>query len=175
MSYVVVGIDPGLVENGIVVLEFDELTMELTNRYESVLGMYDSNNTFDASATAQSVLEWMADAEVHPDVIFIEAYRERGNSHREDAGMRALISALRQVLHNSNPSVVDNTGVKKVVRPALLRVLGLTKYPTTHHQDLEAAARILVYGMLKEPALNKLLYEVLTAHFDGNAWPTRRM
>ena len=34
----------------------------------------------------------------------------------------------------------------------------------------QAAARILVYGMLKDPALNRVLFDFVQDHLDGNPW-----
>lgn len=163
MSTTVVGIDPGLVHTGVVVLDVDTVARQLTVHYE-----FFADDPTTLIGHADQVKKWLR---TRVDHIFIESYRPRGNTFDTDPKMRELLSDFRQRFPQAK--VLDNTGVKKVVRRPLLEVLGLHKFPATHHQDLQAAARILVYGMLKDDELNALLTQVVSDHVDGRPWPIR--
>jgi hypothetical protein len=105
----------------------------------------------------------------HPTRVFIEDYRSRGNVYNTDAKMREAVSKLRAAMPNA--TVLDNTGVKQVVHRELMELVGCWKFSTpTHHQDLRSAARIALYGMLKDQELNRLLSDVVKAHLDGEPW-----
>lgn len=163
MSTTVVGIDPGLVHTGVVVLDVDTVARRLTVQHA-----YFEGDSKTVTGHADQVKQWLR---TRVDHMFIESYRPRGNTYGTDEPMRRLLAEFRTTFPKA--TVLDNTGVKKVVRPPLLKVLGLHKFPTTHHQDLQAAARILVYGMLKDDELNALLTQVVSDHVDGRPWPVR--
>jgi hypothetical protein len=99
--------------------------------------------------------------------IYIEGYRSRSNlAHDKD-----MLLAVRDIQTATKGKVLDNTGVKKTVKPAVLQALGVWKFSTpTHHDDLRSAARIAVLGMLKEH--NELLATVIRDHIDRNGWTT---
>lgn len=160
----VVGIDPGLVHTGVVVVRFLTTSRQIDVEHYVIAG-------HDHAIQVKALLTAM---KVDTRHIFVEAYRERGTNTRQDALMRKVMSEFHTELPRA--TVLNNMGVKQVVRTPLLRVLGLAKFPTTHHQDLESAARILVFGMLKDPALNELLTEVVTDHIAGgrHTWKVLR-
>lgn len=158
-AHTLIGIDPGIVHTGVVVLRIDTRVRQLTVE-DFVIGGDDSH--------AEQVKTLLKDLAYDTGHIFIESYRERGNRFSTDSKMRELLSDFRTALPKAK--VIDNTGVKKVVGKPLLRALGLTDFPTTHHQDLESAARILVYGALKDERLNDLLTRIVTDHVEGNPW-----
>lgn len=138
------GIDPGIVHTGVVVLRFngDEYSME----DRVFLGK-------DAATPADWVYDEM-DKDAH---VFIESYRPRGNSFGTDGPMRDLLQEFRKELPGAR--IIDNTGVKNVITRELMQVFGVWDFQTpTHHQDLRSAARIALYGGVKDDTLNKLLY-----------------
>lgn len=154
----IVGIDPGLVDTGVVELVFrpdDKEVHVLTH----VL-----NKT-----TGQEVAGYLlTEYSTPPDVVFIEAYRSRSH-YGEDPRMLALVRDIHQALPGSK--VLDNTGVKKVIKQQLMELLGVWKFSTpTNHQDLRSAARIALLGMLKDEALNRLIADVVKAHLTGRTW-----
>ena len=152
-----IGVDPGLVHTGIVRLQINIEDRELQVRTAVSLN---TGNQQAHARTVKDALRVLQDPiQVHS--LFVEAYRPRGNNYGTDAPMRTLMNELRLTLPHAK--VIDNTGSRRVVKPALLKLLGLTSFPTTHHQDLEAAARILVYGMLKDDALNEALADIVYA------------
>ena len=167
----IIGIDPGIVHTGIVAY-----AICTHNAAIQPLLIYRVIDTEDAAEgerhriISDGVSQFLEDmlptltsqnyaTKETPMLIFIEDYRSRASSNKPDAQMREIVSALRRLLPLAN--VVDNTGSKKIARPALMRSLGLNTFRATHHQDLQAASRIMIYGALKQEHLNALLAELL--------------
>ena len=159
----ILGVDPGLVHTGTVLLEVEEAGRRLHVSSHVIEG--DDSHAEQLAAHLRDLPPL--------DHIFVEAYRERGNSYGTDSPMRELLFQITAVVPRAR--LLDNTGVRKVVRPALLKKLGLDSFPTTHHQDLQAAARILVYGMLKKNDLNTILARLLAEDLDGDPWQVYRV
>ena len=170
----IIGIDPGIVHTGIVAYGI------CTHHPHRIPMIYRVIDTEDADAEdrvkliTEGVSKFLEDmlptlasinyaAVETPMLIFIEDYRSRASSNKPDAQMREIVSALRRLLPLAN--VVDNTGSKKIARPALMQQLGLSTFRATHHQDLQAAARIMIYGALKQEHLNALLADLLQRTF----------
>lgn len=152
----VVGIDPGLVHTGVVGFAFNPYTKALGIKHEVVLGK-----------DPAKINDWLNREMFSPDRIFIEGYRQR-SSFNSDVRMIELVRDIRLA---TKGTVLDNTGVKKVVKRDLMEVLGVWKFSTpTHHQDLRSAARIALYGMLKDDALNAVVTGVLVDHLNGKPW-----
>lgn len=157
----VIGIDPGLIDTGLVSLTFNNFLREITAHY-----------AVTSRAKAPEIVEnvrslraahWSL--EYH---IFIEGYRPRSNFNT-DVKMLELITQLKAEMPAAK--VINNTGIKKVVKPKLLEFLRIDSFPlTTNHGDLVSAGRILVLGMLKDPELNKLLTSVFTDLYQGHPW-----
>lgn len=179
---VLIGVDPGLVHTGVVSLEYYLApTNGLVNAvvaYHIVEGMLDASGKFDPAATAREILHAI-DVQENWDLVdqmYVEKYRDRGNNYGTDSKMRDLESYLRSEAYSRRKGsrifqLIDNTGSKQVIRPKLLELLQMKKFPqATHHQDLEAAARILVYGMLKNTDYNSHLAMCVEAHLGGNSW-----
>jgi hypothetical protein len=144
-----VGIDPGIVDTGAVTffLDPDKLTLDVTA--EKLLGSapepieeYVKRNTRDRTFT------------------FVEAYRDRGTVFNTHGTMRQIEAALRRSL--PDVEILDNTGVKKVVTKPLMQLLNCWDFPTvTHHQDIRSAARIALYGGLKNTEINSYLTQIV--------------
>lgn len=157
----IVGIDPGLVHTGVVEFTFipDE---RLVFVKPTVVPGTSAQAAIDAVVPIGSLLTDVAGA------VFIEAYTPR--SHFESDGrMVVLVKDIHRYIPKSE--VIPNTGVKKVITPALLGALNCWTFSTkTHHQDLRSAALIGLYGMVKHPNFNQVLAEFLRDHIDGNPW-----
>ena len=156
-----IGIDPGIVHTGIVVASFDDVAQQILVEHVVIEGK-------NHPAAARAALESMGYYRNPNTYSFIETYRERGTAYATNPQMRKLVQDFEEQFPQAK--LVDNTGSKHVVKPHLLQLLGLDKFPTTHHQDLQAAARILVYGALKDALLNQLLSQVVRDHLDGQTW-----
>lgn len=151
----IVGVDPGLVNTGVVGLIFSPATRRVAVLDVAILGI-------DVFPTVEFVQR------IRADRVFIEAYRPR--SHFDtDARMGEGVNKLRRAIKGS--VTLNNTGVKQVVRQPLMELLHCWSFNTrTNHQDLRSAARIAILGMLKDPELNELLATLVTDHLDGRHW-----
>ena len=148
----VAGIDPGLVHTGVVEMEFDRANRTVTVDSFAVIGP-------DAAAVK---------ARLAPGaVVFIEGYRARSNFDTD----QRMVTAVSEFRKELGGTVLQNMGVKKVVKSPLMELLGVWTFSTTtHHQDLRSAARIALLGMLKNEHLNKLLTDVVADHLRGENW-----
>jgi len=163
----IIGVDPGLVHTGVVRMLFDPDNRVITTEHEAVAGPDATAVAFWAAGRGtrlqlHELLPWR--------VVFIEGYRPRSNLN-SDARMVEAVSQMRAA---TKGTVLLNTGVKKVVKRDLMELLGVWKFGTvTHHQDLRSAARIAILGMLKDEALNRLVYDVVDDHLKGRTWTVR--
>ena len=166
----IIGIDPGIVHTGIVAYAICTHAPRQIPMIYRVIDTEDADEEDRVKQITEGVSRFLEDmlptltfqnyaTEETPMLIFIEDYRSRASSNKPDAQMREIVSALRRLLPLAN--VVDNTGSKKIARPELMRSLGLNTFRATHHQDLQAASRIMIYGALKQEHLNALLAELL--------------
>jgi hypothetical protein len=154
----VVGVDPGLVHTGVVSLLFKPDQREILVIDRVVQGL-------DARAVKAVVpLHGVS------TTVFVEDYRTRSNFAVDNQ----MVAGVKEMAHELSGVVVNNTGVKAVVRQPLMRLLGVWNFATTtHHQDLRSAARIAVFGMLKDDALNELVADVVRDHTNGRTWKVR--
>lgn len=157
----VVGIDPGLRDTGTVLLSFDTYHRIIATRAFVVDGQ-------TLKADASIIRNWLDSLEVQQPRVFIEKYVPRpGMATSPD--MLALENLIRVSLVDTK--LVRNTGVKQMVPREVLTLLGLWSFSIpTNHDDLRAAARIAVYGMMKDPTLNTLLADVIGDELDGKPW-----
>lgn len=152
----IVGIDPGLVHTGVVLMVFDAHQRVIEVSHEAVVGP-------DVTRAQQFLGGLRATAPV-----FIEGYRQRSNFGTNDKMIEAVANFRKGF---TNAKVINNTGVKKVVRRSLMELLGVWNFSTpTHHQDLRSAARIGIYGALKSEALNRLIFDIVNDHINGSTW-----
>jgi hypothetical protein len=155
--HIVYGIDPGLVHTGVVGLAFDPTKRELQVRPTVVPGA-------DATTMTNSLgerLGWVRH-------VFIEGYKPRSH-YDTDNRMVTAVSEIHKKIPGSK--VLLNHGVKKIIRKPLMDLLEVWNFNTpTHHQDLRAAARIALLGMVKDDTLNACLTQVVTDYLDGRRW-----
>lgn len=159
MHYVnVTGIDPGLVHTGVVNITLDPTGLEYSIKYEVFDGI--------TPAAIDKIQRWTE--ENWAAHTFIEAYRPRSH-FSTDAEMGAAVNELARRIPRARK--LDNTGVKQVVKPDLMQLLGVWRFATTtHHQDLRSAARIGLYGLLKDPDMNQTLALFVRQSIDGPLW-----
>lgn len=155
----VIGVDPGIVHTGVVMLDFDVEQQRLRVDHRLIDGL-------DATL-ARAAAELMAPKPLSACDTFIEEYRPR-SGFSVDQAMMAANPAFRSEL---NGRLLRNSGVKKIVTQPLMQLLHCWSFPTrTNHQDLRSAARIALLGMMLEPALNQVLYTYTTDNIDGRNW-----
>lgn len=151
----IIGIDPGIVHTGVVSLLFLPNMREVRVEADVILGL-------DGPACRRWVESRVP---LRQASIYVEKFRSRSNLGH-DAEMIRGVETIRSCVHGK---VLDNTGIKKVVKRPVLEALGIWKFTiVTHHDDLRSAARIAVLGMLKEH--NELLADVVCDHLDGKPW-----
>lgn len=151
----VTGIDPGLVHTGIVMFYFDPSARE----WGRVARVIDGP---DVLSIKTQVLSFQ------PHPVFIEAYKPRSH-FSTDKKMVEAVHDISKALPKAKQ--LDNSGVKKVVTADLLKLLDCWTFPvSTHHQDLRAAARIGLYGALKDDGMNLVIAQFVIDHLDGTAW-----
>lgn len=154
----IVGIDPGLVDTGVVSLTFRPTLGALNIEHEVVAG-----------TDATIVADWVkTPGQPKATNIFVEKYRPR---QRLDTDVRMV--QCEQDLKRALPDAVflQNMGIKNVISQQLMEALGVWRWPTTtHHQDLRSAARIALLGMVKDPRLNRMLADVVRDHLEGKPW-----
>ena len=166
MKYEVWGVDPGLVNTGIVQISFNTDTQRWLVTHQVFKGELDTNRrTHIPSGKIAGYLN----ANVSSDGrVFVEAYRPRSH-YQNDAEMGRAINDLKAQVKTAK--TIDNTGMKKVVKPALMKALNVWSFSTkTHHQDLRSAAMISLYGMLKDEVGNSVLFQVLRDELAGRPW-----
>jgi hypothetical protein len=158
----IVGIDPGLVHTGLVRMVFDSSFCTVTLEHEVISGAQPSEDQ-----AKQANLWAKQTPPTRPAYVYIEGYKPR-HHYGSDPKMIALANEMRRW---TGGKVLLNTGVKKVVKKDLMILLGVWQFGTvTHHQDRRATARIALLGMLKDPALNRVLADIVRDHLNGATW-----
>ena len=155
------GVDPGLVDTGVVRMVFTPERRHVHVTHKVVKG-----------TDATEVADWLLNpaAVLHRPSVFIEGYRPRSGFATD----LRMVGAVRDVRVATGGQVLSNTGVKKVVRRGLMELVGVWSFTTpTHHQDLRSAARIALLGMLKDKHMNVLLADVVRDHLAGDSWSVR--
>lgn len=161
-GYVVVGIDPGIVNTGIVVYFINPHDRCVIIKHTAIEGC----KTDDIFSFLSMHLD-VSDANPWT-YVFVEAYRPR--SHFDtDARMGAAVNEIKKM----GPEIyaLDNSGVKNVVSRALLELLHSWSFTTkSNHQDVRSAARIAILGMLKNEHLNRLLADIVVSNNTDRAY-----
>lgn len=154
----VIGVDPGLVHTGVVSMAFIPADKKIVVRHLVVTG-----------PDPEAVKEWIA--VTHPNLkpfIFVERYVPRQRLSTDERMVKAEAAFMAGL---AGAKWIRNTGVKQVVSPELMNMLGVWTFPAvTHHQDLRSAARIGLYGMMKNPHLNPVLAGAIRDYLDGVEW-----
>lgn len=155
----VFGVDPGLVDTGVVSMVFKPNLKTLCIEHAVIPG-----------TNADATEEWISKLDLHTGVrrVFVEKYVPRLKLN-SDARMVEMERDLKRALPDAQ--FLPNMGIKRVIPQQLMDVFGVWSWPTvTHHQDLRSAARIALLGMVKEQQLNKVLADVVRDHLEGQAW-----
>lgn len=117
---------------------------------------------------ADAVSEWVRDIQPVKPVVFVEAYRPRQHLS-SDERMVQVEHDLRTLMRGA--TFLPNMGIKKVITQDLMELLEVWRWPTsTHHQDLRAAARIALLGMVKDAVMNGVVADVVGDHLGGQPW-----
>ena len=151
----VAGVDPGLRNTGVVVIQMDSIQKILKVTATAIDGA-------DVAAVSDAI-------KYHDHIsVFIERYEDRGTVFGTHAEMRAMEHELKLAMPKAK--LLSNTGIKKVVTDEMLDEFGLLHLATTNHRDLQAAARIGLLGALRVPAMNSVIYGFLIDQVRGETW-----
>ena len=173
----VVGVDPGIVSPAAVLYQFNLLTKRIVVLTSSVRVGTDLASRLVAlqKKRMQNYHEITAPwNETHQfDHVFIEGYRSRSN-FTTDRPMQEQVVEFKTNYSkvSNNTKVLDNMGIHNVVRPKLFRLFGgydLESERLTHHSDIQSAAKIALFGMIKDPELNLLLSEIVKSAIKSGA------
>jgi hypothetical protein len=161
--YSITGIDPGLVDTGIVDLHFDTNNKRLYRRRQVL------NPWSDSAYTLHRTTGPLMASDHDRRFTFIEGYRPRAHLSTD----KRMVELVRDIQKVTRGKVLANTGIKTVVKKPLLVELACWQFNmSTHHDDLRSAARILVLGMLKNPELNRVLSDYIADNINGHPWDT---
>lgn len=164
----VLGIDPGLVHTGMVLFHFNTVHGSYYSEHYAVPGYLDEKGKQQVDIVKVADQAKTLHNNMPLNAVFIEAYRARSN-FQHDARMSTAVTSLRRLIPNAE--TLDNTGVTKVVKSELMKLLGVWKFPTvTNHQDLRSAARIALLGMFKDASMNEIIAGIVQSHINGTPW-----
>ena len=156
-----VGVDPGLVDTGVVAIHIDTLAHVFAPVATLAKGL-------DAEELTQAIERTWSPGYTYSHFTFIEKYRPRSHFNTDNRMLEGVREFSKVV---DNPVVLDNMGIKKIVLPNVMKTLGLWQFSTSsHHQDLRSAAAIALLGMIKNGRLNALLYDILEDTYTANRW-----
>ena len=154
----VIGIDPGLVDTGVVVMTFKPNFKALEVGHKVYPGT-------DFTGLADWIYQ---PGRLRPTSVFVEKYRPRLKLD-SDVRMVQAEQDLKRALPDAQ--FLQNMGIKRVIPQSLMEVFGVWSWSTvTNHQDLRSAARIALLGMVKDPQLNGLLADVVRDRLEGRPW-----
>ena len=141
----IAGIDPGIVHTGVVVSQLSAPAKS----FVSITKLFNG-------CPVDPIKDFLQQYKMQD--IFIEGYRPRSNLG-PDRTMQTNIASL----NNNIPSrVLDNMDSKNVVTNDLMKLLKLYNFSTrSHHQDLRSAARIMLFGAIKDPYYNDVLANMM--------------
>jgi hypothetical protein len=149
------GIDPGLVDTGVVRIQFEPDFKRIYVASRVVSGVSDQ-----AIRDIEFFLQGL-------DQVWIEGYRPRSNLGTD----RRMLDAVSRLKKATGYPDLDNMGIKKIITPGLMQVLGCWMFSTpTHHQDLRSAARIALLGYIKTEEGNRMVADVVRDHLAGEGW-----
>jgi hypothetical protein len=153
----IVGIDPGLVDTGVVRFTFYPKTkrVAISSAVEPA---------FALDSSPQKIEAWIR-GEVGSDKarVFIEKYNPRPGI-KANVRMQEMENILVRTLHHTER--INNMGIKTIITTQMMQLFQVWNFSVgTHHQDLRSAARIALYGAVKDDELNQLVADVVRDHW----------
>lgn len=151
-----VGIDPGLVDTGVVALSINLFAAEATVSYHVIekakrMKVSELNRTLNELPLVK--VGWP---------VFIEKYQPR-RGFSTDVSMVELTKNIADAVPGPH-MMVSNTGFKKIVTRDWMELFWASKLPKSNHDDLNSALRILLLGLFKNETANERLAELVYVH-----------
>ena len=146
MPYTIVGVDPGLVDTGIVAITFYSKACQWAVN-TGVIRRQSPSDKIDLDAIENAARNLAMRTE--KSKIFVEEYRPRLKL-QTDKEMLEMQSLLRKRLDYA--VFLPNMGIKQLITSDFMKMLHVWNFPQspTHHQDLRSAARIALLGAIKD-------------------------
>ena len=168
MPLQIVGVDPGLVDTGIVGITFYGVAREWAVDTKVVHAKGPSNKM-----SVQEIVNAVVGIRMRTrdSKLFVEEYRPRLKLHT-DKEMLELQTLLRQQLKDA--TFLPNMGIKQLITSDFMKMLGVWNFPrsTTHHHDLRSAARIALLGGIKDDEASPYVNQFASNHLRpyGKPW-----
>jgi hypothetical protein len=156
----IVGIDPGLVDTGVVSFTFD-------TDAKHVGICFAVEPAFTPDSSPHRIAAWIRGVVPFGQVphVFIEKYNPRPGM-QANTRMQEMERSLMQLLPHAER--INNMGIKNVITQQTMELFQVWRFSlSTHHQDLRSAARIALYGAVKDPHLNHLVADLIG---DQSSW-----
>jgi hypothetical protein len=156
----VVGIDPGVVDTGVVRIVLDNKRREVV--VEEMVAKNHNRHDVD------DVVVWVNGSEFQYPQVFIEKYRPRQRLSYDEIMLSAQSTWVAAF---PKATLLSNTGILRVVPQEMMEALGVWRFKTrTHHQDLRSAARIALLGMIKSDEMNPILSDCISDYLHHRPW-----
>ena len=162
MHYTITGVDPGLVDTGIVRITFrDSREWEVA---AVVVHAKDYASFEEYMQEASEAIDRMSEPLMLSGKQFVEQYRPRLKLN-SDAKMLEFQTHLRRAFPRA--LFVSNAGIKQLITSDFMKLLEVWNFPNlpTHHQDLRSAARIALLGAIRDadaaPWVNRFARDML--------------
>ena len=163
------GVDPGIVHSGVVLVALDTYHKTITVYTKVVAGVEHAPLIVEAANQLMAAhVAAIAPTTANHHHMYIEQYLDRGSTFGTHKEMRKTEVLLTKSFPKAK--LVSNTGVKKVITRDAMRLFGAHDFPKTHHQDLESALRIALYGAAKDNVLNLYLSQIVGDYLMGEPW-----
>jgi len=167
-----VGVDPGIVDTGVVSIRLDTLreTVQVTTQVWTGVTSKDGHSLKVSEYFLDDLAGFVQheEAENKATFTFVEGFRPRGRDMIQDKKMTNLVQTIHMSLKGSK--IVDNTGIKKTVTEPMLKLFGCQRFTGTHHADLKSAARVALKGGIDIPPLNRILSDYVRDNLNGSPW-----
>lgn len=150
MRISLVGIDPGIVDTGVVWLDIYPSRRGFHSGGFAVKGM--------GEEAVEEILRKLPDLAATSH-FYVEKFRPRSHFAHDDK----MVTGCRDLARAFDGKLIDNSGIKKIITPSQLQMFEIDgPWPSTHHGDILSAARILLLGAFKDPELNEIFYDFFT-------------
>jgi hypothetical protein len=170
-TIVIAGIDPGIVDTALVAIELDPQRREWrvhTYTWSNVTSK-DGLSIIISPVFLDSLRRVYDELQEHSVAFFgVEGFRQRGRNVGQDARMLALVQAIRQTLPKSK--TVDNTGLRKIIAPLVMKLFKVNRFTATNHADLKSAARVALKVGYDIDEINRIIFDFVQANLDGEPW-----
>lgn len=165
----VVGIDPGVVDTGVVRIVLDNKRREVVVE-EMVAKNHNRHDVDDVVAWVNgfNFTAYVPQVSYVSPSVFIEKYRPRQRLSYDEIMLSAQSTWVAAF---PKATLLSNTGILRVVPQEMMEALGVWRFKTrTHHQDLRSAARIALLGMIKSDEMNPILSDCISDYLHHRPW-----